>query len=70
MQIKIKFGLTKGDNMKVTYINGYEQFPGGQIKPKEKLIVDVTVEESVSLGDNWIKLLKILQDIRDKGRKE
>jgi hypothetical protein len=56
--------------MKVIYKSDYEQFPGGQIKPRERLEVETTVEEAADLGDNWIKLLKIVQDIRDKGRRE
>jgi hypothetical protein len=64
--------LLKGwrKKMKVVYKSDYEQFPGGVIKPRERLEVEVSVEESVSLGDNWFKLLKIVQDIRDKGRRE
>lgn len=56
--------------MKVIYTSDYEQFPGGAIKPREKLVVETTVEEAADLGDNWIKLLKIVQDIKDKGRKD
>ena len=56
--------------MKVIYTSEYEQFPGGVIKPKEKLVVETTVEEDADLGDSWVKLLRIVQDIRDRGRRE
>ena len=32
--------------MKVIYTSDYEQFPGGAIKPREKLVVETTVEEA------------------------
>jgi hypothetical protein len=56
--------------MKVIYKRDYEQFPGGVIKPRERMEVETTVEEAADLGENWIKLLKIVQDIRSEGRRD
>jgi|ADurb_Leu_01_Slu_FD_contig_101_204105_length_4105_multi_2_in_0_out_0_5 hypothetical protein len=56
--------------MKITYKRDYEQFPGGTIKPKEKLEFECTVEESVDLGDNFMKILRTIEEIKHRGRSE
>ena len=56
--------------MKITYKRDYEQFPGGQIKPREKLEFEATVEESADLGENFMKILRTIEDIKNRGRGE
>lgn len=55
--------------MKIIYKSGYEQFAGGTIKPKETLEFEATVKEAADLGDSFIRILRTIEDIRNRGRR-
>jgi hypothetical protein len=52
--------------MKFEYKNEHVIFPNGQLRPKETLVFEATVEESAELGPKFFQFLKFIETIVEK----